>query len=368
MNLPKEFQYAYHRTNEKNVSSIARSGFIPGSGDMYGRGWYMCYDLESQLQPKMAWYGEAVIKSEIFSKGLLIFDYNVSKRVYGSNYSLVDQAIAQGIWKTEEEMPLMFIQMSQVLSETFHQPKFSAAIAANAWMAGLNPRKVGLTSYSDKGWRGNPNSFLDPSKGTPKNKKITSIMFTGNHDGNVVVVYNPNTAKPLEYALLPDSVLQTLKSPDDIPWLPLDGAEEATKRAELTREVFKLFNGKCLGIEFDPASKIRNLSAFKAAFPWLLKGDFSDAEFLVNDHNMLQMNKGEWKGGTFKGYVMMKDVVFKSGIFEGDLFLGQWLAGRWGHKTGNGWGGWTVSKSKFTYEVDDEEYEVSKETPDVFFK
>lgn len=367
MRLPKEFQYAYHRTNENNVTSIARNGFVPGGGDMYGRGWYMCYDLDSQLNPNMTFYGDAVIRAELFPRGLLIFDYNVAKKVYGSDYSLVEQAKEQGIWASEEEMPQAFRQMSVVLEKSFKEPKFSAAIAANAWMGGINPHKVALTSYADKGWRGNPNSFLDPSRGTPKNKKITSIMFTGNHDGNVVVVYNPDTAKPIDYAILSKDVLTMLRSTDDIEWIPLEEAETVTKRVDLTREIFEEFHGRCLGIELDPASKVRNLSTFKSKFSWLMKADFTDAIFGVDNQDRLDMKAGIWKGGNFKGYTMYSDVIFKGGVFEGELFVGQWRTGRWGFQNDAAWGGSTDSRSTFIYMTEDEEFVKTKENPSEFF-
>lgn len=364
--LPKEFQYAYHRTQLSNVSSIAKSGFTPGWGDMYGRGWYMCYDLESQLKPGMTHYGDAVIKSEIFPRGLLIFDYNIAKRVFGSDYSLVDQALAQNIYRSEEEVPYMFSMMSQALSESLHNPKYSAVVASHIWVGGKGSKKIDPMDMG-KSWRDNANSFLDPSKGTPKNKKITAIMFSGNHDGNVIVVYNPNTAIPKEYALLSRDELMNIDSVDDIKWTPIEEVDIATKRADLTRQVFDLFNGRCLKIEISPKSKIRNLSMFKTAFPWLLKGDFSDAEFIINEDDQIIMTEGIWKGGIFGYGAMGRNATFKSGIWKGFAFTGNWIAGRWGQPDATSWAGNVSSKSKFTYETEDEDYITTKESPDEYF-
>lgn len=367
MKLPSEFRFAYHRTSENAVSSIAKGGFTPGYGDMYGRGWYMCYDLESQLNPNMLFYGDAVIRSELYSKGLLIFDYNVAKRVYGSDYNLISQALEQKIYKNMDEMPLAFIQMSKALEDTFQNPKFSASIAANAWTGGQNPMKIELTSYMDKGWRGNKNSFLHPSLGTPKNRKITSIMFTGNHDGNVVVVYSPNTAKPVDYAIISRESLNSIRAIDDIEWIPIKEAEVAQKRADLTREVFELFKGDILNLDLDPNSSIKNVSMFKAKFPWLLQGRFSSASFEVHDDDNIVMTSGVWLGGVYKGLGMDRDVIFKSGIFEGFDFHGQWIAGRWGKDSADGWSGYSTSKSKFTYATKGNDYITIKENPDEYF-
>ena len=368
MKLPNQFKYAFHRTQEPNVVSIARSGFTPGGGDMYGKGWYMCYDLDSQLNRNMILtYGDAVIKSELYAKGLLIFDYNVAKKVYGSDYTLVQQALEQDIYRDEKEIPREFFQMSRVLEDSFKNPTFSAAIAANAWVGGQNPTKVGLSTYMDKGWQGNPNSFLHPSLGTPKNKRVTSIMFTGNHDGNVVVVYSPNTAKPIDYTIISLENLDDIKSTNDIEWKPVEEAETANKRANFTRELYELFRGDILNIEIEPGSSVKSVSAFKSKYPWLIRAKFSSAVFQINDDDSIVMASGIWNGGTFKGLGMDRDVVFRSGVFEGTDFHGLWEAGRWNKPDDTAWTGRTNSKSKFTYQ-DGDEFVQSKEAPDEYFR
>ena len=364
--FPSQFRYAYHRTNGTNIASIAKNGFVPGGGAMYGRGWYMCYDLDSQLNYRMKFYGDSLIKSEIFPKGLLIFDYNISKKIYGADYTLVDQLLEQDIFRSEDEIPKVFYQMSKVLEQTFTTPSFSAAIAANSWTSGKNPVKVGLYD-SAEGWGGNKNSFLDQNTGTPKNKKITGIMFSGNHDGNVVVIYNPDTAKPIEYATVDLSSGGSM-TVDDINWIPIDEADVVEKRVSLSREIYDMFNGTMLSIEIDPKSHIRNMSMFKSKFPWMMKAKFSDAEFRIDEDDQLSMKSGTWFNGTWKGRFMYSDVIFKGGIFEGtELFVGFWINGTWNLKGNAVLRGKTNSRSSFNYN-EDGDFVRTKDDPDEYFK
>lgn len=333
---------------------------------MYGRGWYMCYDLDSQLKARMSGYGDALIKSEIYSKGLLIFDYNIARKVYGNDYPLIHQLLEQNIYRNEEEIPRSFFLMSKVLEQTFINPSFSAAIAANSWVGGKNPAKVKPSDYA-AGWSGNKMSFLDPSKGTPKNKKITGIMFSGNHDGNVVVIYNPDTAKPIEYANAAFEDWGTDLTEKDITWLPISDAETVEKRVSLTREIYEVFNGTMLKMTIDPASHIRNMATFKSTFPWLMKAKFSDAEFSIDENDRISMVSGTWLNGTWKGHFMFGRVTFKGGIYDGlVMFSGTWLNGTWNQKNALEWNGYTTSSSWFNYE-EDGDYVRTKENPREYY-
>jgi len=48
----------FHRTSVSDlVNKVFTSGFKPGTGDKYGRGFYATYELESQERPEMKKYG-----------------------------------------------------------------------------------------------------------------------------------------------------------------------------------------------------------------------------------------------------------------------------------------------------------------------
>jgi hypothetical protein len=82
------------------VESIIKSGFKPGSGDMYGKGLYSTGDWLSQFGGKgngyMDNYGNAIIKYRTPANGILIFDYRVAKKMYGGGYTLVDRPSSTG--------------------------------------------------------------------------------------------------------------------------------------------------------------------------------------------------------------------------------------------------------------------------------
>ena len=83
----------YHRTKSVDIAKgILEKGFIPGEGEMYGRGLYTTYDLESQMHDRMIdVYGPIILKFKISLHNFLILDYDVAKVVYGTDYTLIDQ-------------------------------------------------------------------------------------------------------------------------------------------------------------------------------------------------------------------------------------------------------------------------------------
>ena len=89
----KNFYIAYHRTKKENMEPIIDEGFRPGQGSMYGKGFYLTYDLTSQTRSDMTHYGDGILKCKINPKNLLILDYNTSTDVFGEEYSLKDQLI-----------------------------------------------------------------------------------------------------------------------------------------------------------------------------------------------------------------------------------------------------------------------------------
>ncbi len=66
----------YHRTSASDlINKVYTSGFKPGNGSMYGKGFYSTYELASQEKPNMAdTYGSVVIKFVVPIEHFLIFD------------------------------------------------------------------------------------------------------------------------------------------------------------------------------------------------------------------------------------------------------------------------------------------------------
>lgn len=161
----------YHRTGGKSdiTDKISDIGFIAGSGAMYKKGIYATYDLKSQLRPRMsAVYGPTIVKAKVNLQNFLIFDYKVAKKVYGDNYTLVDQI------KTIQKMINKNIKIPEGVKEISDSLKQEPYITSD-----FAQRLVG--GYDE---------ILRLGKG---------IVFTGHNDGRVVVTYDRNIVIPFVY-------------------------------------------------------------------------------------------------------------------------------------------------------------------------
>jgi len=84
----------YHRTPAKDlIKSVIEEGFHPsgGNGSMYGVGWYFTQTYEMQHDSAMTQYGEYIVKARVPLHGMLIFDMDKAKMVYGDNFQLHNQ-------------------------------------------------------------------------------------------------------------------------------------------------------------------------------------------------------------------------------------------------------------------------------------
>ena len=308
----KDYAEAYHRTDPDNVIPIAKTGFRPGGGAMYGKGWYFTYDLDSQLRPNMNHYGSAIIKARVDLKGVLIFDYNIAKKVLGKKYTLVDQLLDLRVYEAEPYIPGNMMAMSKALEETFKDPQMSAVYAANTFVSGTHPKQVGKDTFSH-GW-GGKGSMLN-SKGVPHDGKITGIIFTGNHDGNVIVSYAHDTAVPTHYTISDNQG-------NIDPWTPIKEASDAKERAERARAVIDTFDGKVKSlkseIDYDMIGK---------QFDWLFQAKFNSAIIEIKKDGTFIWKDGFWENGSWYGDIW-KDGHWKKGKWhKGEFQKGIWNAG-----------------------------------------
>jgi hypothetical protein len=84
----------YHRTQltDENIK-LLNNGFIPSSGEAYGKGMYATYDLDSQLKLSMAdSYGDIIVKYSIinFNK-VLILDKSEQIKIFGNTVPIEKQ-------------------------------------------------------------------------------------------------------------------------------------------------------------------------------------------------------------------------------------------------------------------------------------
>jgi hypothetical protein len=162
----------YHRTKSLDViNSIVSNGFSPGNGDTYGKGVYMTYDLQSQLNPNMLKYGNYIIRNKINLNKYLIFDTDIAKLVYNNNFSLNDQL------KLLQYNPSQIKKIMDIANNVY---EYKADIAQPVYTADI----------------AQPISELI-------NKFTNGLVFTGRQDGKVIVAYNILSITPFGYADVP---------------------------------------------------------------------------------------------------------------------------------------------------------------------
>jgi predicted transposase YbfD/YdcC len=153
---PNKTAVVYHRTKSKKyISNILISGFQAGEGAMYGKGLYTTFALESQFHNYMANYGNFVVKFKVTDLDkYLICQLSVAKYILGNDYSISSQFKKFNIKATKQQ--LNRYDNIQIKS------KFSSDVA--------------YLIYA------NHNDITSKCKG---------IIFRGQHDGYVLVKYEP---------------------------------------------------------------------------------------------------------------------------------------------------------------------------------
>ena len=153
---PNKTAVVYHRTKSKKyISNILISGFQAGEGSMYGKGLYTTFALESQFHNYMANYGNFVVKFKVTDLDkYLICQLSVAKYILGKDYSISSQFKKLNIKATKQQ--LNRYDNIQIKS------KFSSDVA--------------YLIYA------NHNDITSKCKG---------IIFRGQHDGYVLVKYEP---------------------------------------------------------------------------------------------------------------------------------------------------------------------------------
>ena len=148
--------WVYHRTkNNPSFSEISLSGIKKerNQNAMYGKGLYCCYDLSQQLKSNMIHqYGKYILKGKIDLNNFAILDKDI---YYISNPN-----------KSFEEH---LIKIGTNIDEIKKVLPYTSEIAVKIW------RNCKLNGYN-------------------------GIIFTGQHDGKVAVIWNRQNFIPYQYS------------------------------------------------------------------------------------------------------------------------------------------------------------------------
>jgi len=138
------------------IETLREKGFIPGEGDLYGRGIYTVRNSNDLLYE----YGDFVLKFEVQNLNkYAIFDYKEAKKVYGRSHNLKQQL---------EQNDLL---IDEDLEEICNQTDL------------LNRRDEPFTSEQALKF----STYLENN--TSEKQKIHGLVFTGRKDGSVLVGY-----------------------------------------------------------------------------------------------------------------------------------------------------------------------------------
>jgi hypothetical protein len=174
------------------------SYFQSGSGAMYGKGLYTCY----KLNPKIAQtYGNVILRFDVDISNFLIFNAEIAKGVYGERFRLQDQfyqilknkgfdlegyfrqEVGLEISESAEDSLYQFIEYLTSVSESqqFLSSNYSNEDSRTAGYAIESLQKFSVLFGG--GFQIKLRDIID------------GIIFSGNHDGPVCIIYHPETMK-----------------------------------------------------------------------------------------------------------------------------------------------------------------------------
>jgi len=387
----------FHRTGRgltptqisERIANIIKQGFKPDRGDMYGVGMYSTLNLKSQLNNYMEnSYGDGVIQYFVPKKGFIIFDYTIARKIYPSDFTLAQQLLVNGVYKNASEIPYGLQALSRDLLDTLKNPLVSADRAYRIWRGcydSSSARNVAdvWESLTPAVTNKEAKSLYAAAKAESKKQMsripgIQGIVYTGENDGNVVLVYRPTPTviQPRKWCVLipgnkPSNIdNNTLQFA--IEWQKVGTSQPATVKTLMGTLVDK---GVITPVK--TFERITNDSSYTAEDlikmePWMkhsgskfhkiylqtnknkknavVAGIFRSGILTVHhfgvkppevpeptDITSCEYRKSIFLGGIFKG-AEFNEALFAGGRFESGVFNGYWLGGTWVYSSNAVWG------------------------------
>ncbi len=198
----------YHKTDASNLESFKKTRKFDinrARNSMYGKGVYAVYDLERNLRADhITWnnyYGGLILKCIVDINRFLIFDYDMSKDLYGENYRLIDQA--RNVFKIKDEYFLANVyNIGHFLEDAIEN---DPDIRDEHFIYSADYTRIFYKTLGD----------------TIK-KYVDGLIYTGRHDGRCCVSYNFNKVVVIGYAFFDSNT----KSVKDLKWEKMDNKFE----------------------------------------------------------------------------------------------------------------------------------------------
>lgn len=190
-------QAYYIANNIRKAPYDLGSYYIPGGGKMYGKGLYTCYKLNPSIART---YGSVILRFDVDISSMLIFNAGIAKGIYGDNFKLEDQFLEickeknvdiRGFYNQEVSLDISddsndaIGQFLEFLSKMSNRPEF----LDSTFDTDIRTAPMALQSilnYSRQFKNGKASILRDI---------IDGVIFHGQGDGPVCVIYHPGSLK-----------------------------------------------------------------------------------------------------------------------------------------------------------------------------
>jgi hypothetical protein len=210
------------------IPRLANDEFIPGQGGgaMYGKGIYTVYDENPESNTFDGGYGDYVYKLKVNLHGYIIFDQDITEKVYGKKMSPMEQLKMLGhddvISRFEKEVDEFYNDPERV--EKYGTEKYDPWGAIAGLRRGEDPKKYrsffsnGVAGFIYRFFVSRPpikSKNIEPAQQEEGQKLWTStdahkasellsqsvkgVVFTGRNDGKVAIAYDPGTVVPVAW-------------------------------------------------------------------------------------------------------------------------------------------------------------------------
>lgn len=190
-------QAYYIANNIRKAPYDLGSYYIPGGGKMYGKGLYTCYKLNPAIART---YGSVILRFDVDISSMLIFNAGIAKGIYGDNFKLEDQFLEickkknvdiRGFYNQEVSLDISpdsndaIGQFLEFLSKMSNRPEFlDSTFDTNLRTAPMALQSI--LNYSRQFKNGKASILRDI---------IDGVIFHGQGDGPVCVIYHPGSLK-----------------------------------------------------------------------------------------------------------------------------------------------------------------------------
>ena len=180
---------AYHAAQliQQDPYSLG-SNFVAGRGALYGPGLYTCYEFNPEIA---SIYGDVILRFEVDISNFLILNVKIAKEIYGENYKVEDQVI-QALRKKG-------IDINDLSSTEFYDPMIEALYDLQK----IDRHERVINSEFKSNSRTGPQALtalqnfsrkFDDGAVLKIRDFMDGIIFFGETDGPVCVIYEPETS------------------------------------------------------------------------------------------------------------------------------------------------------------------------------